>query len=443
MKTFSGRQRRFCLWGILLGLGLATVGSFAQSAEAPAASPPVAALPPSLSISLAEAIKTALAHNPQTALAEAGVISASGQTKTAEAGLLPSLSLSSQYSKSGPNTLGSDSNTSASVSARQLIYDFGATAANVSRSRKNEEASRQSYAQTRQDIINQVKQSYYTLLQNQRLVEVQQQNIVDSRANLDLANARFGVGLAARADVVKAETAVASANFDLASAKNAAELTRLALNLAMGIEGYTPTQVEDTEESSPALADPAALVAQALNLRPEMLQAKASLEAAKQNLRAARVGNAPAFNLNADYGLQGTSFPPHDDGWSYGASVSFPLFDGGANAGQIKSAQGSLQSAQAQFRQSEQTVGSEVITAYLNLRTAEEKIIASAAEVANAEENFRLTTGRYQAGLATYVEVTDAETALVTARTNQVNAQYDLSIARAALKRALGEGENQ
>jgi outer membrane protein TolC len=63
--------------------------------------------------------------------------------------------------------------------------------------------------------------------------------------------------------------------------------------------------------------------------------------------------------------------------------------------------------------------------------------------VANAEENFRLTTGRYQAGLATYVEVTDAETALVTARTNQVNAQYDLSIARAALKRALGEGESQ
>lgn len=443
MKTFGGWQSRFCFLAVLLGVGLFAIESFAQSAEAPAASPPTAALSPSPPISLTEAIKTALVHNPQTALAEASVISASGQTQTAQAGLLPSISLSSQYSKSGPDTIGSDTSTSASISGRQLIYDFGLTAASVSQARSREEASRQSYAQTRQDIINQVKQTYYTLLQKQRLVEVQQQNVADSQANLNLANARFGAGLAARADVIKAETAVAAAKFDLASAKNAAELARLDLNLAMGIEGYTPTQVEDTEESSPALADPAALVAQALNLRPEMLQAKASLKAARQNLRAARVGNAPAFNLNADYGLQGTSFPPHDDGWSYGASVSFPLFDGGANAGQIKTAQGNLQSAEAQLRQSEQTVVSEIITAYLNLRTAEEKIIASRAEVANAEENFRLTTGRYQAGLATYVEVTDAETALVTARTNQVNAQYDLSIARAALKRALGEGENQ
>ena len=325
---------------------------------------------------------------------------------------MPSVDLSSQFSKSGPDTLGSDTSTSASLSGRQLIYDFGFTQANVSQARKNEEASRQSYAQTRQDIINQVKQSYYTLLQDQRLVEVQQQNVADAQANLNLAKARFEAGLAARADVIKAETAVASANFNLISAKNAAELSRLALNLAMGIDGNTSTQVKDTEESSPALADRPALVAQALNTRPEMLSARATWAAAQESLRAARVGNAPAFNLNADYGLQGTSFPPHDDSWSYGASVSFPLFDGGANAGQIKTAQGNLQLAEAQLRQSEQTVGSEVITAYFNVRTAEEKIIASAAEVANAEENFRLTTGRYQAGLATYVEVTDAETAL-------------------------------
>jgi outer membrane protein len=450
MSTWGGWQRRFCLFAGLLGIGLFAGKGFPQTAAPPPpVAPPASAAPTAViapetkPISLGEAITTALAHNPQTALAEAGVISASGRTKTAEAGLLPSLDLSSQYSKSGPVKIGSDTSSSAALSGRQLIYDFGLTAATVSQARKSEEASRQSYAQTRQNIINQVKQSYYTLLQNQRLVEVQQQNVADGQANLDLAKARFEAGLAPRADVIKAETTLASANFNLASAKNAAELSRLNLNLAMGIDGNTPTQVVESEESSPALTDRAALVAQALAARPEMLSARASLAAAQESLRAARVGNAPAFNLNADYGLKGTSFPPHDDSWSYGASVSFPLFDGGANAGQIKSAQGSLQAAEAQLRQSEQTVGSDVITAYFNLRTAEEKIISSQAEVANAEENFQLTTGRYQAGLATYVEVTDAETALVTARTNQVNAQYDLSIARAALKRALGEGEKQ
>jgi outer membrane protein TolC len=162
------------------------------------------------------------------------------------------------------------------------------------------------------------------------------------------------------------------------------------------------------------------------------------LAAAQQALTAARTGNLPAVVAGANYGYSGPDFPPDNRSWSYSVSVQWPFFDSGATKGSIQQAQGGLLSAQAALRQTEQTVGSEVTQAYLNVQTAEQKVTAANSEVANAQEGLNLATGRYQAGVAAYIEVIDAETALVTARTNQVNALYSVSTARAALKRALG-----
>ena len=131
-------------------------------------------------------------------------------------------------------------------------------------------------------------------------------------------------------------------------------------------------------------------------------------------------------------------FPPDRESWAYGASLEWPLFDGGLTSGRVRETQGNLLAAQASLRQAVQSVSSDVVEAYLNVQTADQTVTAAKAGVANAEENLRLATGRYRAGLAVYIEVIDAETALVTAETNRVNAFYGLSTARAALRRALG-----
>jgi outer membrane protein TolC len=72
------------------------------------------------------------------------------------------------------------------------------------------------------------------------------------------------------------------------------------------------------------------------------------------------------------------------------------------------------------------------------VQTAEQQVSASAVDVANAQESLRVALGSYKAGVVPYINVTDAQTALVTAETSQVNARYALSMARAALARALG-----
>jgi outer membrane protein TolC len=311
----------------------------------------------------------------------------------------------------------------------------------VGQARNQAESTRQALAQTRQDIINQVKQAYYTLLQNQELLTVQEETVKDQRQHLDQATARFQVGVAPRADVTTAEAAVASAVFNLASAQNAVAAARLSLNIALGIDVRTPVQVEETEEVGPALPEPAALVEQAFANRPVARELRAQVEAVRNSLRVARVNNWPSFFLNGNYGLSGGAFPPDNASWSYGVSLSWPLFDVGLTKGRIREAEANLLAAEAQLRQTELTVSSDVVQAYLNVQTARQKVAAGQTEVESAEEQLRLATGRYQAGVAIYVEVTDAETAALTARTNLVNARYGLSTSLAALESALGAVE--
>jgi TolC family type I secretion outer membrane protein len=416
----------------------------------------VSPVPADRPISLSEAIAIALEGQPQLALARFGVEAAGGRVRQARSGYYPSVSISAQHTRTGPEAggVGAVGGTftaggySTDLTGRQLLYDFGKTPASVGQARGQEESARQALAQVRQQTINQVKQAYYLLLQDQQLVGVQERNVAEQRAHLGMARARYEAGAAARADVVRAEAAVGEAILTLTTAQNAAAVARVNLNLAMGVDVRTPTQVEETEEGGSAdlrsaLRDPASLVQRALANRAEVKQAESDLEVAKAALRLARASNRPALSANGNYGLRGSSFPPTDESWSYGLSLQWPLGDVGLTRGNIEESEANVLAAQARLRQVEQSVSSEVVQAWLNVATAEQRVAASEQEVASAEESLRLAEGRYEAGVASYVEVIDAETAAVTARTNLVNARYGASIALASLELALGMGEGE
>ena len=166
----------------------------------------------------------------------------------------------------------------------------------------------------------------------------------------------------------------------------------------------------------------------------------ADVSAAQEAVKAARTANRPGFFADANYGLRGATFPPDNASWSYGVSLQWPLVDSGLTRGRVEEAEANLASAQAKLCQGELTVESEVTQAYLSMQAAGQQVITAVAGVASAEESLKVSTGRYQAGVAPYLEVLDAQTAQVTAQVSQVNADYGLSLAKAALERALGRG---
>ena len=120
-------------------------------------------------------------------------------------------------------------------------------------------------------------------------------------------------------------------------------------------------------------------------------------------------------------------------------NLEIPIFDGGLTRAQTEEAQAGLVSAEAQLSRLERQVVQEVTNAYIQSQTASQRLHNVEYEVAGAEESVRVASGRYRLGLGRFIEVLDAERALATAMTNQVNARTQLRQAHASLKLAVGD----
>ncbi len=323
------------------------------------------------------------------------------------------------------------------ATVRQLIFDFNHTRDLVRQSQALERAARQNLTRVQSDLVLQVKQAYYVLSQNAQLVSVNESNLANRQAQLDLATARLNSGLGQPQDVVTAQTAKAEAVQSLNVARNLEGIARQNLALYIGIDPRTPLQTADAGEPPFTSDDVNALVAAALAQRPEILQAQEQIRSARYGLSSARTTNAPVVSGNLNLTSRGTDFPPGDDTFSVGASVQFTPLDGGLTRGLVKQARATLDQAQAQLTLAQLSVATDVTQAYLNLRTAEQRVGATVSEVNNAEEGVRIATGRYRAGLGLFLDIINAQAFLLSARTNLVTTQALVEQNRAALNRAI------
>lgn len=403
-----------------------------------------------------EAAAIALRRGPAVAEARAGLSAAQGRRQQARAGLLPSLATGAGYTNTAispsiptGSTLATTSSSGyqATADVRQLVFDFNHTRDLVRQASARELAAAARLTRVESDLVLQVKQAFYSLLQGQRLAEVNEANVRNQRNHLASARARLDEGMGLPADVVRAETAIANAVFNLNLARNSASIARVNLAELMGIDPRTPIQPADSREapvrseaSESADADDELdnLVVQALGMRPEMRQAHWDVEASRLGVNAAQTDNAPSVGTSAGWLQRGSTFPPDAKSLTYGVAMRWTPFDSGLTRGRVSEAQANLTASQAQMESIRLDIIGQVSRAYLNLQTAEQRITTADAEVANAEEALRLIEGRYRAGVGTFLDVLDAQTAVFTARTNRVNAQSASDQARVALAHAIG-----
>ncbi|MBV9867007.1 MAG: TolC family protein [Abitibacteriaceae bacterium] len=401
-----------------------------------------------------EAARIALRNQPNVVIANAGIMAAQGRVQQVRSGLGPTIGVGAGYTNvrniSGNSTQGGGTTNTpsgsvvttpgyqSSVNTRQLLFDFGRTRNEVRQASSQLRAAGANLTRVQSDLVLQVKQAFYTYVQDQRLIAVNEANVRSTQSQLALAQARLGVGTGLPSDVVRAQTSVADAVFNLDQARNTASIARTTLALAMGIDPRTPIQAADSAEPTVNADDVNALVTTALRQRPEILQAQANVQASNFGVSAARANNLPTVSANVGIAARSQTFPPNNGNLSAGVSLQWNPFDNGLTRGLVREAEANRLTAQQQLVLAGQTVTTDVAQAYLNLRTAEQHVTTTAAEVANAQESVRLAEGRYRGGVGTFLDVITAEAAFVTAQTNQVNAGSALDQARAALTRAIG-----
>jgi outer membrane protein len=326
--------------------------------------------------------------------------------------------------------------TTGTVTASQLLFDFGKTWAATDAAKATAESFRQNVELQKQTIAVNVKTSYFTLLLARRLVGVNAAALDRALLNLKSAQGFYAVGTQPKSFVTRAEVDVANGRVSLIQAQNAVALARVSLNTAMGIAISTPTEVKDILAYEPYTVDSASLVTEALQHRPEYLGIKAQADSAAATVRQKFRNFFPNVVATGTYGGARADF---NEIYSYGVQLTWSLFDGGNMIAQYKEAKANLDAFQARVRDTELSVWQDVQQSYLTMISAEQQIGAAQKAVDSAQENFQLSQGRFDAGVANIIELTDAQLALTQAQSSEAQALANYRIAIAQLERALGK----
>src|SRR5881296_2045397 len=323
----------------------------------------------------------------------------------------------------------------AQVQLSQLLFDFGKNLAATDAARKFAEVAVEDVELQRQLISLTVKEAYTNTLFSQRLIRVQEQAVERAELNLRSAKGFFDVGTRPKSDVARAEVDVANARVDLIRARNALRTAIVALNIAMAINVDTPTQIVDNLVYEPLTLDRQQLRSDSLRQRPEYRQAKLRAAAAEATERQTFRNFFPDVTGTGAYGGAQT---PLNESWSATLSLNWSLFDGGSRIARYQEAKANLEGARARVRSTELDIVQNVEQAEIAVEEAQERILAAQTLVASAQENFRLAQGRFDAGVGTILELTDAQLALTQAQNTETQALADFRIALYRLDRAVG-----
>ncbi|HEX7489648.1 MAG TPA: TolC family protein [Anaeromyxobacteraceae bacterium] len=393
-------------------------------------------------LTLEDALTRARAH-PLTAESQAQLAQASARTREAFAAFLPAGSVNAAASRSTTNQVhvppesdATSASYSASVSVQVPIWDFGRTLGQVRAARASTSAAEADLSVTRQDVATQVRVAYFGALAAEALVMVADDTIVQMQKHLEFAKASFEVGRRTRFDVTRAEVDLSNARITKIQADNGVATTRAALSAAIGEPvGNARLEVRPQEEAPDPRPEEA--VESALRARPELAALDLRLRAADASLASARSAWFPVLSATGQYGFAGQDPLVHN--WLVGMTLSWPFLNGGADAARVAEQRGAVEQTQAAHAAEVLQVRADVEQAAFAVIEAHARRDASQVLVGQAQENLELAEGRYQAGVGSIVELTDAQAALTSARAQQVRAGYDLATARARLIRAIGE----
>ena len=397
-----------------------------------------------VSLTLPHTVELALANNRDVRQSEWQYEAARAQVSVAAAAKNPTVSYaySGGRGSSTTQTGGTAIADSASNTFRLAvpIYTGGKAEAAIESARYSREGYNAALEAARQTAKLNAASNYYSLIQARNKVDIAQQSVRDYEGHLTNVNQQYNVGIVAKSDVLASQTSLANAQTSLVEAQNAANLAEATLNNSIGLPVNTSVETADNSLGyTPYPVTMAAAQAYALLHRAELVQSTMAVKAAEEAIKSAKSGYLPTLSATASQAWSGDDWGgTSNDNWSIGAAVSWSLWDGGATSESIKVQEANLERYKEANYQVMDSINLAVRKAYLNMKSAEQTIDSTRVAVEQGQENFRIASLRYRAGVGTNLDVLDAETELETARNNYVDALFNYNIAVATLENAMG-----
>jgi outer membrane protein TolC len=402
---------------------------------------PLYAAPP---LSLDEALSMAMNTHPQIIEATENFRGAEARSGQVRATYYPQISFAAEWSR-GHNYIAAqesikvlESNT-AGVYLKQTIYDFGRTSGASDVARGNRDVAHTALVVTRQDLIVRVKNAFYLLLATEKQVVAVRETVTAREAVFQQAQEYFTHGIRSKVDVARAEATLAAAGTTLIRAANNLAIARMELANAMGMASLGDHTLVEPPQTLMSMPERNASHREAVDNRAELQQLAAMKSAASGSLKAAKSSFLPLFTGVASAGYADRDFPPTGTVWGVGLNLTVPLFSGFSSVEQVREATAVINSIEARQNNLRLQISKEVESAWLSGAEAAARITSTGKEVVAATESRLLAEGRYQEGVGSIIEVTDAQSQALDAQTANIQARYDYYTAVARLDRAVGK----
>lgn len=432
-------KKLVAIWAVL-GMSL---GAYAQEAGGT-----------NRSLTLKEAIALALQQQPNLKSAQAQANAARQGLVQARAAYFPTVSLNyttnDSYQSNAQSITGSGASTTTALTTSTRdgdvvvsyqLLDSGQRKANEQSARANFKASTFAAEDERQLTIANAANAYYALLRQEALVSVQKANVDRAQATLDMTKEQASKGSLAKKDVYQAEADLANAKVSLLDAQNAQGVAVAELKQTLGIASAETIEPVDhpttTDVGAPLPLDN--LLQTAYGTRPDVQQAVQNVEREKANVRYANAANG--LSVSVDTNLSAAFSPSSGNSRAIGLTASLPIFNAGSNRAAVSQARETQKSVEAQLAAKKLSVAVEVETALRNLQTARASVPAALTAQEAAQINYDAATESRKEGIGTVVDVITAQSQLVEAQTNYVQALYNLYIADVSLQRAVGRAD--
>jgi len=413
-----------------------------------------------LSLTIEHAIETGIQNSKMLHLSLMKVKGAEAKVKEANALRLPSLKLNARYTRlsevdpfiistpfgSFPIAPGIFDAWGAQATLAQPVFMGFKLSGNVELNEQLSKATNEDYNKDKSELVFNIKNAYWSLFKATQFKTVMDETVDQVKAHLEDARNLEKAGMMTKNDILKLEVQLSTVLYQQIEAENAVKLAMVALNSTIGIALNTQIKVESSARLTETGFDEVdKLIADAISNRADVKAADARVKASEAGITLAKSSWYPQISLygNYYYNKPNQRIMPtrsqFDATWDAGVNMSMNVWDWMTTAHQTDQAEANAAQAKDGLGMIKDGITLEVTQNYLNMKQAYKKIKLAELTVQQAEENMRVTSGKFKNGLATSADVIDADTALITAKTNLSTATVDCELAKAKLEKSIGK----
>ncbi|NMB80308.1 MAG: TolC family protein [Ignavibacteria bacterium] len=413
-----------------------------------------------LSLTLDRAIEIGLQNSKQLHSSLMKVKSAEAKVKEVSSLRLPSLKLNAGYRKlsevdpfiittpfgSFPIAPGIFDNYSVQLSVFQPLFTGFRLVGNVNLNEELSNATKEEFNKDKSELLFNIKNSYWGVFKAMQFKRVMDETVAQIKAHVEDAKNLEKAGMLTKNDILKIEVQLSNAIYQQLEAENAVKLSMTALNNVIGLSLNTQIEIaSDVNINEYKTEELAKLIDSAVGNRPEIKAADSRVKASEAGVTLAKSSWYPQLSLYANYYYSKPNqriLPTQnrfDGTWDAGINLSMNVWDWLTTKHQTDQAEAQLAQAVDGMGLIKDGITLEVTQNYLSLTQTNKKIEIAKLIVSQAEENLRVTSQKFKNGLATSSDLIDAETALISAKTNYTTSIVDHELAKAKLEKSLGK----